>query len=290
MNSATTSADGWTAPGRAPPDGTIERWCFDFIVSTDLSTKLSPARPPALDDERSWESTPKERCIERPGRPAALRLIEKSRGTPHPEALAEARSRGKLFHLFAHHELQAAELFAWALLRFPTAPRAFRAGLVRLCAEELTHLKLYLGHMRELGTEFGAYPVRDWFWDRVPACASPAAFVALQGLGLEGANLDHTQRFASQFRAAGDERGARILEHVDRDEIGHVLFAKKWFEHFSGAPLTFEAWRAALPAPLTPAVLQGRPLNRDSRTRAGFDAGFLDALAAVPPVGGKRPK
>ncbi len=142
--------------------------------------------------------------------------------------------------------------------------------------------------MRSLGTEFGAHPVRDWFWQRVPRCATPAAFVALQGLGLEGANLDHCPRFAAQFRAAGDEAGARILERVQQDEIGHVAFAAHWFEQFTGAPLEYASWRAALPAPLTPALLQGRPLALAARRRAGMDEAFLAELAAEPPIDPRR--
>jgi uncharacterized ferritin-like protein (DUF455 family) len=199
-----------------------------------------------------------------------------------------ARSGARLLHTFVHHELQAAELFAWAILAFPRTPLAFRAGLLALCREELAHLQLYLAHMRSLGTEFGAHPVRDWFWTRVTQCESPAAFVALQGLGLEGANLDHSARGAAQFRAAGDEAGAQILERVQQDEIGHVAFAAHWFEHFSGAPLDYERWRAALPSPLTPALMQGRPLALAARRSAGMNEVFLAALAAEPPVDPRR--
>jgi uncharacterized ferritin-like protein (DUF455 family) len=268
--------------------GTIERWCFDFVTSTRASDKLAPAALPALDDEANWEREPPVRRIARPGRPAEWRVVARSPATPRAEALGDPSARARLFQRFVHHELQAAELFAWAVLAFPDTPRAFRAGLMRLCGEELEHMRLYLAHMRSLGHEFDAFPVRDWFWERVPSCADPAAFVALQGLGLEGANLEHSARFAAQFRAAGDERAAAILERVERDEIAHVAFAKTWFERFTGAPLTFDAWSAKLPAPLSPSVLQGRPINRAARKRAGLDDAFVDALMSAPSTGLRR--
>jgi uncharacterized ferritin-like protein (DUF455 family) len=199
-------------------------------------------------------------------------------------SLERVDARARMMHTFVHHELQAAELFAWAVLAFPRTPRAFRGGLVRLCREELGHLALYEGHLARLGHAVGDFPVRDWFWERVVSCEDAAAFVALQGLGLEGANLEHSARFAARFRRAGDEAGARILERVERDEIEHVRFAREWFERFTSAPLEYGRWRDALPAPLTPAVLQGRPLNRDARRRAGLDDAFLDRLAAEPPT------
>jgi uncharacterized ferritin-like protein (DUF455 family) len=276
--------DGFSIPN----EGTIERWCFDFVVSTDAGVKFAPAVLPALDDEKNWERDPPVRRIARPGRPAQWRIVARSPATPRPEALVERSARAKLFQRFVHHELQAAELFAWAVLAFPATPRAFRAGLVRLCGEEIAHLRLYRDHLRTLGAEFESFPVRDWFWERVPSCVDAAAFVALQGVGLEGANLEHSARFAAQFFAVGDERAAAILERVGQDEIAHVAFAKKWFEHFTGAELTFETWSAKLPAPLSASVLQGRPINRAARKRAGLDDAFVDALESAPPTGLRR--
>jgi uncharacterized ferritin-like protein (DUF455 family) len=208
--------------------------------------------------------------------------------TPPAGALRRVEARAQLVHTFVHHELQAAELFAWAILAFPDTPQEFRAGLLRLCVEELGHLSLYAAYLEDLGMRIGDFPVRDWFWERVPRCTSAASFVALQGLGLEGANLEHSARFAGLFRAAGDEEGARILERVERDEIAHVAFAARWFEHFTGMPLDYATWRAALPPPLTPALLQGKPLNREARLRAGFHAQFLDQLEAEPSTGIRR--
>ena len=114
------------------------------------------------------------------------------------------------------------------------------------------------------------------------------SFVALQGIGLEGANLEHNQRFADRFRAAGDEDGARVLERIERDEVAHVAFAATWFERLTGAALNYDTWSAALPAPLTPSLLQGQPLNRDARLRAGLDEVFLARLEAEPSTSARR--
>lgn len=268
-----------------PPEGTVERWCFDFVLGECATAKLGAQVP---DPNVAWESDPPERRIPRPGRPPAWRIVTRSPPAPRPGALVQEGARAELLHRFVHHELQAAELFAWGALAFSATPHEFRAGLLRLCGEELAHLRLYLDHLRAHGAEFGAYPIRDWFWERVPSCLDAASFVALQGIGLEGANLEHAARHAAQFRAAGDEQGAGILARVEHDEIAHVAFAKTWFERFTAAPLTYEAWRAKLPPPLTPSVLQGRPINARARRRAGLDEAFLAALAAAPATGLRR--
>jgi len=264
-----------------PPQGTVQRWCFDLIATRDLGAKLAPAPPPDLADDGVWEVDAPVRRIAAPGRPEVLALTERSPKTPSVGALARPEMRARLLHTFAHHELQAAELFCWAVLAFPDAPRELARGLVRLALEELEHLGLYRAHMERLGTRFGDLPVRDWFWERVPAARSALDFVAFVGLGLEGANLEHSARFARVFREHGDAAGAAVLERVERDEVGHVAFAKRWFEELTGRALDFDAWRARLPEPLTPMLLRGLPLNRDARRRAGLDEQFLARLESA---------
>ena len=277
---------------QAPAAGTVERWCWELVLGRELARKLTPGAPPDPTRDASWEQPCPARRLDRPGRPDELRLTQRSPRTPGD--LGPPAARARLLHTFLHHELQAAELFAWAVLAFPETPRAFRAGLLRLCLEELEHLHLYAQHLAALGARVGDFAVRDWFWERVPRCPDAASFVALQGLGLEGANLEHSARFAQRLRAAGDERGARLLERVGAEEVAHVAFARRWFERLSGAALDYERWRAALPPPLTPALLRGRPLQREARRRAGMDEAFLARLEAEPSTatrgtGGRRP-
>jgi uncharacterized ferritin-like protein (DUF455 family) len=274
----------------APARGTLERWCWDFVRDDELGSKCAPPAAPAPREAASWEHDPPPRRLLAPGRPRELRVESRAARTPRGAALRRDEVRARLVHTFLHHELQAAELFAWAVLAFPAEPRAFRAGLVTLCREELAHLELYAAHLGRLGFAFGDFPVRDWFWERVPRCPDALAFVALQGLGLEGANLEHSRRFAELFRAAGDEAGAAVLERVEREEIAHVAFAHTWFERLSGSPLSYESWRDRLPPPLTPALLRGRPLNRRARERAGFDRAFLDRLEREVPTTERSPR
>src|SRR6202020_2570867 len=107
---------------------------------------------------------------------------------------------------------------------FSNTPRAFRVALLRILLDEVRHMQMYEKYLNELGYTFGDFPVRDWFWDRVPHAPTAPHFVALMGIGFEGGNLDHTQRFAERFRAVGDERGALLQETVGEEEIPHVRF------------------------------------------------------------------
>jgi uncharacterized ferritin-like protein (DUF455 family) len=248
---------------------TVERWAWDYVLSSTLARKLDGGAVPDV-----WEENAPVRKLAAPGRPPELRVVERAEKS---RALSTERGRAQALHTFFHHELQAAELMAWALLAFPDAPRELRAGLVRIAQDEMRHMKMYAREIERLGHRVGDFSVRDWFWQRVPTCADPASFMALMGLGLESANLEHAASFAARFRAAGDEESARVQEIVGLEEIAHVRFGVRWFQHYRGE-LTFDAWKSALPAPLTPLLMRGLPLRRDARTRAGQPERFLDEL------------
>jgi uncharacterized ferritin-like protein (DUF455 family) len=258
----------------APEIGTVERWAWELVRTTCLAEKLDP--PPVPD---RWAERPPPRRLAAPGRPCELHVVAKA---PKTRGLATATGRARALHTFWHHELQAAELMAWAVLAFPDAPRELRAGLVRIALDEVRHMRAYAGQIERLGYAVGAFPVRDWFWERVPSCPDAASFVATMGLGFESANLEHSRSFASRFRTLGDEEGARVQEVVALEEIAHVRFGARWFTELTGG-LTFDAWTQALPAPLSPMLMRGRPLDREARARAGLSAEFLDRLDAWQP-------
>ncbi len=261
-------------PPSPPPPGTVERWAWDFVLAETLAAKVAPPPPP-----ETWEQAPPARRLGAPGRPPELRVAaraEKTRGLGSP------RGRARVLHTFWHHELQAAELMAWALLAFPETPLAFRRGLVRIAQDEIRHMAIYAAQIERLGHRVGEMPVRDWFWSRVPSCASAASFVAVMGLGLESANLEHSASFAARFREVGDEEGARAQELVGVEEIAHVRFGARWFAELTGG-LDFEAWRSALPEPLTPLLMRGNPIQREARLRAGQPARFVEELEAWRP-------
>ncbi len=176
----------------------------------------------------------------------------------------------------------------WAVLRFPDTPAEFRRGLLRIARDEIRHMALYEEHLRTLGHELGSFDVRDWFWERVPSCTTPLEFVAFLGMGLEGANLEHTERFATWFRAVGDERGAEIQDQVGREEVAHVRFATRWFRTWTG-DVDFATWCERLPSPITPLLLKGKKLRWELRRKAEMPEAFLGELEAWTPSAPERP-
>jgi len=253
----------------------IEAWARAYIETTDLAHKLDPPAPPF----EEWAADPSPVRLTAPGRPPELRVSERAEKT---RGLMAPAGRARALHTFLHHELQAAELMAWAVLAFPDTPRDFRAGLVRIALDETRHMRMYAERIESLGHKVGEFAVRDWFWQRVPTCSDAASFCAVMGLGLESANLEHASSFATRFRQAGDEESARVQELVGLEEIAHVRFGVRWFTELTGG-LDFTAWMKSLPEPLTPLLMRGRPLQRAARKKAGQSDAFLDALDAWEP-------
>lgn len=271
-----------TTPPVALAPQTAEAWAHAYLTTTSLAHKLSP--PPA---PSAWcEPPPPPLRLAGPGRPRELVQAVGRIKAPRGGALVHAHKRARLFHGFLHHELQAAELFCWAILAFPETPRAFKSGLLHIVHDELRHMNLYREHLEVLGTRFGELPINDWFWTRVPAAPTPAHFVATLGLGFEGGNLDHAPRFAALLRAAGDEAAAALEARIGLEEVPHCSFARMWFERFTGAPLEFDTWRTYLPPPLSPMMMRGEPIDREARLRAGFPVAFVEALTRWAPTPG----
>ena len=251
----------------------MERWAWDYILAPELAQKLDP-RPAATE----WENSGIARRLEKPVRPDALQVVNKASKAPRRGALKQPQRRAELMHTFLHHEMQAAELMCWALLAFPQTPLAFRKGLLGICFEEIHHLQMYRDYLQRAGFAFGDFPVRDWFWLRVPRCRNATEFVAVMGMGLEGGNLDHVLRYEQWFDSAGDDDAVAILQAVRREEIGHVRFGAHWFREFTGG-LDFETWRQSLPAPLSPILMHGAQLNMVDRQQAGLSQEFLEQLS-----------
>lgn len=266
-----------TAPAPLESAPNIEAWAWRYIASTDLGYKLAPPGPP-----KTFAESARALRLFAPGRPPELHQAKRTARTPKQEALEDAHYRARTLHAFLHHELQAAELMCWAILAFPDAEQEYRRGLLAICLDEIRHMGLYAEHIRVLGCQVGDFGIRDWFWKRVPSCASKLEFAAVMGMGFEAANLEYAPNFAARFRQAGDEVGAQIQERIAAEEVAHVGFATRWFSRWTGG-CDFEVWSRHLPAPLSPWVMHGQPIAVDARRRAGMSDAFLAALAAYVP-------
>ena len=205
-----------------------------------------------------------------------------------PDQLGDPDARVRCLARFAHHELMAVELFAWALLRWPALDERLRRGWLGVLADEQRHCSMYLERLRAHGRELGAEDCSDYFWKHSAAIAEsphgPRAFLAAMGLTLEQANLDFAGLYADAFERAGDLESAGVCRSVHADEIGHVRLADRWLALLSpDGQDAIERYAESVPFPLGPGRAKGRRFDRASREAAGLERDFIDWVRDAGP-------
>ncbi|MDP2341362.1 MAG: DUF455 family protein [Deltaproteobacteria bacterium] len=227
--------------------------------------------------------------VDVPVRSGVLLMVEGAERLPALRELHRPEARVACLSRFAHHEMMAIELFAWALLRFPAAHPALRRGLWAALVEEQTHLGLYLDRLGAHGASLGDVPLSGYFWKLVPAIRSAGdplkAFLCTQGLTLEQANLDFTIMFRDAFALAGDVESAAVMKRVHDDEVGHVRLARTWLckEGPNHESSDVDAYRAHVPFPLSAARAKGRRFEIGARRKAGLSEPFITHVKDARP-------
>ena len=263
----------------------MQDFCRKLLVAGDLETKLAPPPREAFEAAKGGDAFA-EPVPDRPARAPGLEMRGGAPRLPRPGECLAHEARAICLARFAHHELMAVEMFAWALLRWPELPAGVRRGLLGILAEEQTHCRLYLERLSAHGSRLENQVLSDYFWKHAPAIAGspagPAAFFAAMGLTFEQGNLDFAPLYRDAFREAGDEESARVCERVHRDEIAHVRFAATALRDLSrnpepGPPATdVELYERSVPFPLSAARAKGRRFDAKARREAGLSPGFID--------------
>jgi uncharacterized ferritin-like protein (DUF455 family) len=266
--------------------GTIERrpelgeLALAILEASTLEGKLAAIPPGTRDAHRG-----PARRIQVPGRPPELPVVAaRAARVPPVQGMYDPHQRARILHALANHELQAVELFAWALVAFPDTPSSFRRGLAAILGEEQRHMRLYMARLAALGHRMGDFPVTGHFWNHLGQMDTPLGFACVMGLTFENANLDFAQDYADGARAIGDHETAAVLELVHREEIRHVRFAWRWIERWRGDRTAWQLYRETIGPPLGPGRTRGRRMCLPSRRAAGLDDEFIAGMEAAAPV------
>jgi len=249
------------------------------LGTPDAAAKAGAARAVASDWKAGiipdiGRAAPRDRP-RRPDKPELLRPRDMPR---RGKAQSEA-GRIALLHALAHIELNAIDLAADILVRFPDAglPMEFYSDWLTVLDEEAKHFLLLSARLGEFGAAYGDLPAHDGLWQAAQDTADDLlARLAIVPLVLEARGLDVTPTMTKSLRNAGDEESAAVLDIIYADEIGHVAIGMKWFEAVCpGDPvatwqrLVNERFRGGLKA----------PFNDAARAQAGFGAAYYKALS-----------
>lgn len=258
----------------------LRAFAESLLAAETLADKLRP--PPAdLADEAPGAAT----RVARPTRPADLAIrVGGDVRVPPASAWPDVVQRVRILHALANHELQAAELFAWALLAFPDADAATRRGWLRILADEQRHCALYVARLFAYGRYFGSFPVSGHFWRKTRDMTTPLRFVCAMGMTFENANLDFCGDYVAAAGQAGDLESARVLRIVHDEEVHHVRFAWECLVRMKQPDQSaWDAYVANVAPPHGPRRARGATFDRKAREAAGFDEEFIARLEATLP-------
>jgi uncharacterized ferritin-like protein (DUF455 family) len=264
----------------------IQAFAEQILFSAELKDKIWA--PESFTDEEPGTGIDVPKT---PGRPGSIPLLSDHPipPAPTPAALSAEHARGLALHTFAHHELQAFELMALALLRWPQAPAGFRRSLAHIIRDEQRHFQLYKSRAEHWGVALGDVGVGHFFWNTVAHLESPLAFLAAMSLTFEQANLDFAVYWKAAFAAVEDQDSVDILHTVYEDEIRHVRHGLIWFERMK-CGLDLQRFEEELAFPLSAGRAKGPLFNREGRLQAGLPEHFVDALEIRNVSRGRPPR
>lgn len=270
-----------------------EALCRQILFCGDLAAKLSEGVE--TDRAATFRSSPIDGSeIELPARAEAIAFSEGSEALPKPRALRDPNARARCLARFAHHELMAVELLAWALLRWSDAPEGLRRDWLAILRDEQEHCRLYLARLTAHGSQLADHALNPYFWRQAPRMAASArgacAFLAGVGLTLEQANLDFTRLYGDAFREAGDSASADVLDRVHADEIRHVASAARWLAVLAPERDETARYRNSVPFPLSAARAKGRRFEVEPRRAAGLEKDFIEYVRDARSTQERKPR
>jgi uncharacterized ferritin-like protein (DUF455 family) len=240
----------------------LEDKLLDFEINSTQALKQQPTHSVLL-----------------PGRNSKISFSESQIKFPKSGSLNQESQRAKALHFFANHELLALEIFANFYLKF-LAPlpgkRKLKMHVLQTIKEEQRHLSLYIERMRQMGIDFGDYPLNDFFWRQFEKVKTIDTFFAAMSLTFESANLDFAFHYSNIFRSMGDTKSSEILDIVLKDELRHVKVGVNYLDEIRGGQTLWDFYSSKLPQNISPSRGKGQIYKKNLRSLAGLDDHFIE--------------
>jgi uncharacterized ferritin-like protein (DUF455 family) len=264
-------------PGNHQANGSLRAHALRLLQIDATPDKAAQVR--ALDAKRCVLDTqsiwPEPNLL--PGRPAKPVLVHPS--GLKTRAVGTLEGRAGLIHALTHIEANAINLALDALWRFADMPTDFYLDWWRVAQEEALHFELLNAHLMSMGFAYGDFPAHDGLWDMAERTKGDLlARMALVPRTLEARGLDATPAVRNRLVSVGDQAGAKILDTILRDEIGHVTIGNHWFHWLcSERQLEPVAAYGELVVRYQAPVMKG-PFNMQARRKAGFTEAELATM------------
>ncbi|NBO23863.1 MAG: DUF455 family protein [Chlamydiae bacterium] len=253
----------------------LREFALQILTSEDIDTKLYT--PDRLTDLFPGEAF----SIDSPCRSIDMQFKRhhKEEKLPTFKDHHTQEKRAICLHRFCGHELLAVEIMAYALLKFPDAPKPFRKGLANTLIEEQHHVRIYRKRLEEMGLKFGELPLYKHFWKHIPYLTSIENYLSMMSLTFEMANLDFAPLYRDSFLRHNDVDSANLMQKIIDDEIGHVSFGVSWMHRMNKEnkdPFLF--YKENLPPLLDPKRAKGFVFQTDLRKKAQVPNEWIEGL------------
>ena len=248
---------------------------FKALTEPDPDRKVMLTR--AAQDSADVTGTAAALVANAPGRPARPLLIHPAR-VPRRRAGSPA-GRAALIHAIAHIEFNAINLALDAICRFGAMQQDYYTDWMQVAVEEAHHFSLLREHLRGIGHDYGDFDAHDGLWETAEKTRDDLlARLALVPRTLEARGLDASPAVRAKLHAAGDLRGAAIIDIILADEIGHVAIGNRWYRRLCDERGIDPIQTYALLAERYQAARLHGPFNLAARRAAGFTEAELALL------------
>ena len=166
-----------------------------------------------------------------PARPAHFVTIQNADAYEEKaQSFATTEGKKRLIHDLINGEFITVERLGRMLAEFPELPWQMKFEIARQIWDEARHGEALMRRLRELGGEFGDYPLNYWGWEVDVNRSDPLERLAISNTVFEREASKHLHHWIQIANETGDVESARVIEFLLADEVTHVQLGKKWID------------------------------------------------------------
>ncbi len=243
--------------------------CFEHCTKNEIETPKD--FKPVVFDEPSYA----QKC-----------LIIDPKELPTRNHLDTPHGLAVLVHAITHIEYSAIDLALDAVYRFPDMPREFKIDWLEVALDEVRHYKILENLLKELGCNYGDFPVHQGYFDisrqtdhsALERMAVVPRYYEASGLDV---NPQIMKKLDNKRKNPIVEKMIDALKVILNEEIDHVSKGNKWFkylckQHDINESIYFDILNKF------ELTKKHRPhINVEARKLAGFSCNEIMQLGAV---------
>jgi len=147
-----------------------------------------------------------------------------------------AEGLASLVHAITHIEYSAIDLALDAVYRYPEMPMEYKIDWLEVASDEIRHFKMLEGLLKELGFEYGTFPVHSGLFDASNNTADNILDrMAIVPRYFEASGLDVSpqiiKKLENRHKIPAVATLIGMLHIIYEEEIDHVLKGDKWFKY-----------------------------------------------------------